>query len=68
MGLKKQYKIFQAIKEKGNLTQLGVINKNNKSMIKFAPKLNWKKLSSSEILFKKLARRINSRKFTFYKR
>ena len=37
-------------------------------MIKFAPKLNWIKLSSSEILFKELAKKINSRKFVFYKR
>ena len=68
MGLKKQYNILQTAKDKEKITQLGVINKNNKSMIKFAPKLNWIKLSSSEILFKELAKKINSRKFVFYKR
>ena len=67
-GIEKQYNILQTAKDKEKITQLGVINKNNKSMIKFAPKLNWIKLSSSEILFKELAKKINSRKFVFYKR
>ena len=68
MGLKKQYNILSTLKNKEKITQLGVINKNNKSMIKFAPKLHWKKLKSTDFLFSRLNKKIKSDNFLFYTR
>ena len=52
-----------------NMTQIGIINKKNKSMINLAPKLNWQLLYNNHAILKILKIKIKIKNnFNYYTR
>ena len=68
-GIKYQFKMLTTSKKLKNKMQIGIINKNNTSMIKFAPKLSWQLLNKDEKDFNSLSKVFNVNKsFNIYRR
>jgi len=68
-GIKYQFKMLTTSKKLKDKIQIGIINKKNTSMIKFAPKLSWQLLKRDEKYFNSLSKVFNVNKsFNIYKR
>ena len=68
-GIKYQYEILTQNDKFKNMTQIGIINKKNKSMIDLAPKLNWQLLDNNHAILKILKIKIKIKNsFNYYTR
>ena len=67
-GIKAQYTMLM-VQNKLKATQIGIIDKKNIPMIKFAKNLNWLLLKKSDLLLNLLRKKIKiSKRFNYYKR
>ncbi len=68
-GINFQYKLLTKSKKFKNVPQIGIINKNNKSMIELAPKLKWKPLNKKDKIAIEIRKKIKiENKFMIYTR
>ena len=68
-GINFQYKLLTKSKKFKNIPQIGIINKNNKSMIELAPKLKWKPLNKKDKIAIEIRKKIKiENKFMIYTR